>query len=101
MIIGSGNLVHNLRAMRKDGPPYDWAIAFDEKMTGFMDRGDDAAVVNFQALGEMASQAHPTWDHFLPVIHTLAQRDAADRLLYFNRGFDLASISMRSFILMR
>lgn len=39
MIIGSGNLVHNLRAMRKDGPPYDWAIAFDEKMTGFMDRG--------------------------------------------------------------
>jgi 4,5-DOPA dioxygenase extradiol len=100
MIIGSGNLVHNLRAMRKDGPTYDWAIAFDEKMTAFMDRGDDQAVVDFQTLGAVAKQAHPTWDHFLPVVYTLALRDATDRVHHFNRGFDLASISMRSFVLM-
>jgi 4,5-DOPA dioxygenase extradiol len=101
LIIGSGNLVHNLRAMRKDGPTYDWAVAFDEKMTAFMDRGDDQAVVDFQALGNLARQAHPTWDHFLPVVYTLALRDTTDRVHYFNRGFDLASISMRSLVLMR
>lgn len=100
LIVGSGNLVHNLRAMRNEGPPYDWAVAFDEKMTGFMDQGDDEKVVDVLALGDLASQAHPTWDHFLPVIYALAQRDSTDRLRYFNRGFDLASISMRSFILM-
>ena len=100
LIVGSGNLVHNLRAMRNDGPTYDWAVAFDEKMTAFMDQGDDEAVVDFRALGEMARQAHPTWDHFLPVIYALAQRDSTDRLRYFNRGFDFASISMRSFVLM-
>jgi 4,5-DOPA dioxygenase extradiol len=101
LIMGSGNLVHNLRAMRSEGPPYPWAVAFDAKMTAFMDRGDDAAVVNFQALGELAQTAHPTWDHFLPLIYTLAQRDEADRLFYFNEGFDLSSISMRSLLLIQ
>ncbi len=99
LIMGSGNLVHNLRAMRRDGPPYDWAVAFDGRMTEFMDRGDDAAVINFQDLGELAKNAHPTWDHFLPLVYTLAQRDEADHLLYFNEGFDLSSISMRSLLL--
>jgi 4,5-DOPA dioxygenase extradiol len=70
-------------------------------MTAFMDRGDDQAVVDFQALGNLARQAHPTWDHFLPVVYTLALRDTTDRVHYFNRGFDLASISMRSLVLMR
>jgi 4,5-DOPA dioxygenase extradiol len=99
LIMGSGNLVHNLRAMRIDGPPYDWAVTFDSKMAEFIDRGEDAAVVNFQNLGESAKNAHPTWDHFLPLIYALAQRDEADRVHFFNAGFDLASISMRSVIL--
>ena len=99
LIMGSGNLVHNLRAMRIDGPPYDWAVTFDSKMAEFIDRGEDAAVVNFQNLGESAKNAHPTWDHFLPLIYALAQRDETDRVHFFNAGFDLASISMRSVIL--
>ena len=99
LLLGSGNLVHNLRAMRSDEPPYDWAVEFDRKMSEFMDRGDDLAVVNFQALGDVAQNAHPTWDHFLPLIYTLAQRDQADRQFYFNDGFDFSSVSMRSLLL--
>ena len=99
LIMGSGNIVHNLRAMRSDAPPYDWAVAFDEKMAEFIDRGEDAAVVKFKNLGEQAATAHPTWDHLLPLIYVLAQRDEADRVHFFNTGFDLASISMRSLIL--
>ena len=97
--MGSGNIVHNLRVMRSNAPPYDWAVAFDEKMAEFIDRGEDAAVVNFKNLGELANTAHPTWDHLLPLIYVLAQRDEADRVHFFNTGFDLASISMRSVIL--
>ncbi|WP_372679910.1 4,5-DOPA dioxygenase extradiol [Desulfosarcina sp.] len=99
LIMGSGNLVHNLKAMRSDGQPYDWAVAFDGKMAEFMDRGEDLAVVNFQKLGDLAKKAHPTWDHILPLVYTLAQRDETDRVNFFNAGFDLASISMRSVIL--
>lgn len=101
LVIGSGNLVHNLGAMQKGAPPYDWAVAFDAWVTAGMDRGDDLAVVDFQKTGDLARNAHPTWDHFLPLIYALGQRDPADRLLYFNEGFDLASISMRSLLLIR
>lgn len=101
LILGSGNLVHNLRRMRQDAPPYDWAIEFDTLMTERMERGDDLSVVDFQKLGVLARQAHPTWDHFLPLIYTLGQRDTADRLFYFNDGFDLSSVSMRSLMLIR
>ena len=99
LILGSGNLVHNLRVMRSDGPPYDWAVEFDRRMAEFMDQGEDAAVVAFRSLGELAKQAHPTWDHFLPLIYVLAQRRPSDTVRYFNAGFDLASISMRSLLL--
>jgi 4,5-DOPA dioxygenase extradiol len=99
LILGSGNLVHNLRVMRSQGPPYDWAVEFDRRMTEFINRGEDAAAVDFQVLGDLAKQAHPTWDHFLPLIYVLAQRRPADTVRYFNAGFDLASISMRSILL--
>lgn len=99
LILGSGNLVHNLRAMRSQGPPYDWAVEFDRRMTDCIDRGEDAAVVDFQSLGELAKQAHPTWDHFLPLIYVLALRRKRDSVQFFNNGFDLASVSMRSLLL--
>ena len=100
LILGSGNLVHNLWAMRSESPPYRWAVEFDRRMTEFIDRGEDGAVVDFRSLGELAKQAHPTWDHFLPLIYVLAQRRPSDTVRYFNAGFDLASISMRSLLLM-
>ncbi|WP_419661173.1 LigB: extradiol ring-cleavage dioxygenase class III protein subunit B [Desulfosarcina variabilis str. Montpellier] len=99
LIVGSGNLVHNLWVMRSDAPPYDWAEEFDRKITAFIDRGEDDAVADFRSLGDLAKQAHPTWDHFLPVLYVLAQRRPSDTVQYFSTGFDLASISMRSMLL--
>ena len=49
----------------------------------------------------MARLAHPTWVHLLPLIFTLGQRDGTDRHFYFNDAFDLASVSMRSLVLVR
>ena len=98
LIVGSGNLVHNLSALSWEGKPFDWAIEFDAVMTSLLDEGNDQGVVDFQDLGNLAKTAHPTADHFLPLIYTFGLRDNLDRIEYFNDEFDLGSISMRSFV---
>lgn len=54
--------------------------------------------MDFQGLGSLARSAHPTHDHFLPLLHTLGVRGSKDQIEYFNDEFDLSSISMHSFI---
>jgi 4,5-DOPA dioxygenase extradiol len=98
LIMGSGNLVHNLGALSFSNN-YDWAFEFDKKITEYLDNRDEKSIINFESLGKLANLAHPTTDHFLPLIYTIAQRDPDDILEYFNCSFDLGSISMRSFIL--
>lgn len=99
MILGSGNIVHNLRAMRPGAPPYDWAEAFDADLTAKLEARDFRATAHYQALGEIARLSHPTVEHYLPVLYPLGAAAEKDRLEFFNVGFDLASLSMRSFIL--
>ena len=98
LIIGSGNIVHNLAMMRWEGKPYDWAIEFDEKISGWIAEGNHSAVVEFQKLGRLAAIAHPTHDHFLPLLYVLGVRDKSDSLEYFNDQVDLSSVSMRSLL---
>lgn len=99
LILGSGNLVHNLGLLARDRPPYDWAQEFDATMAAEIARGDVQAVVRAPGLGALMQVAHPTPEHFLPLLYPLGVADPADRLEWFNEGFDLASISMRSFLL--
>lgn len=99
LVVGSGNLVHNLRALAPNAPPYDWAEAFDEKMTDAIEHRDVQSVVDAENLGAIMRLAHPTTEHFLPLLYTLGMADNADELAWFNEGFDLASISMRSLML--
>lgn len=98
LILGSGNLVHNLSALKFDGTKHDWAVEFDETMKSLMDRGDDAKVVDFLSLGTLAKLAHPTHDHFLPLVYALGLRSDRDRIEYFNDEIVAGSISMRSII---
>lgn len=100
LIIGSGNMVHNLRMMRMNSEPYDWAKEFDEKLKYLIENNDTTPIVNYNSLGSGARLAIPTNEHYLPLIYTLALRDNVDELTFFNEDFDLASVSMRSFILM-
>ena len=100
MIIGSGNLVHNLRAVAwGGGPAYDWAEAFDARMAEAIAKGDYKSVVDAPKLGRIAQLSHPTFEHFFPALYPLAVADKADELSFFNEGIDLGSISMRSFML--
>ena len=99
LIVGSGNIVHNLRALKWDAasdPTYDWALEFDQTIAGYLEQGNFAALQNFLALGAMAQQAHPSHEHFLPLLYAAGAVGADEAPQFFNTGFQAASISMRS-----
>jgi 4,5-DOPA dioxygenase extradiol len=100
LIVGSGNIVHNLRAPRRGGPvpPYDWALEFDKVVAGQIERGDLPALVDFQKLGSVAQMAHPTWDHYLPLLHAAGAVSPGEPMRFFNSNFQGQAISMRSVV---
>jgi 4,5-DOPA dioxygenase extradiol len=101
LIVGSGNIVHNLRAARRGtsaNQAYDWAIEFDSKVATQMEKGDLAALADFQRLGSVAQLAHPTHDHYLPLLYAAGAADPKEPLRFFNDSYQAASISMRSAI---
>lgn len=99
MIIGSGNIVHNLRMVNFRNPvAYDWAIAFDEKMKHFIAEGDHQSIIHYDKLGSIAKLAVPTHDHYLPLIYSIALQEKNEGIEFFNEQTDAASISMRSFV---
>jgi len=98
MIIGSGNIVHNLMAMQPGGAPYDWAQAFDHHITSRLDARDFKALAGVSALGQITRMAHPTIEHYLPILYVAGVAKDQEAIQFFNNSFDLASISMRSFV---
>jgi 4,5-DOPA dioxygenase extradiol len=97
LIVGSGNIVHNLRMMG-NVQPYDWNIEFDAITASLIaDRNYDE-LANFQKLGKLAEIAHPTYEHYLPLLYSVGVVDAKDQVSTFNDSLTLGSISMRSLI---
>jgi len=99
LILGSGNIVHNLRQISWEGKPYAWAEEFDAVAAKLIESRDVKALAHYEKLGAAAGLSIPTNEHYLPMLYTLAMQDAKDELSFFNTGIDHGSISMRSFIL--
>jgi 4,5-DOPA dioxygenase extradiol len=99
LIIGSGNIVHNLRALVRGAPPYDWAEDFDARAANAITRRDFAALARPASLAPTLRLAHPTLEHYLPALFPLGVGDDKDELSFFNDSIDMGSISMRSFVL--
>ena len=97
MLIGSGNVVHNLRQLSA-GPPPVWAREFDDYIAQAIERGDEAALVGYRN-GPGSAMAVPTAEHYLPLLYFAGVRQPQDQLECFVDGFDLGSISMRSWVL--
>lgn len=96
LIVGSGNLVHNLGMVRWNAPaPYPWAEAFDALVTEMIVAEDLDALVDYPALPD-ATLAIPTREHYLPLLYALALREPQEPVTFFAEGIDLGSISMRS-----
>jgi len=101
LIVGSGNIVHNLRTMRRDAADnqaYDWAIEFDRITAEHLTHGRLEALNDFQQMGAVAQMAHPSWEHYLPLLYTAGAVGADEEPRFFNDGFQGASISMRSVV---
>ena len=101
LIVGSGNIVHNLRAMRQSSGPndaYDWASEFDASVHDQIKTGHLDTLQNFQALGAVAQQAHPTYEHYLPLLYAAGAAHSADTPRFFNAGYQGAAISMQSIV---
>lgn len=98
LIVGSGNIVHNLRRVRwgDDAQAYDWAIEFDEWSKNRLQEGDYAAFIKGHAASNAAQASVPTLDHYLPLLYTLGAADAHDELRFDYEGIEMGSISMRT-----
>ncbi len=96
LIVGSGNIVHNLRTLTWNDNALDWAVAFDEEIKRLILMQDHKAIINYLALGQMASLSVPTSEHFLPLLYILALQEAQDSIEFFTEKVTLGSISMLS-----
>ncbi|MEX5729382.1 4,5-DOPA dioxygenase extradiol [Rhodovulum iodosum] len=98
LILGSGNVVHNLPAMHPGGKPQDFALEFDTLFAERLAARDLAALTDRGGLGPLLTMAHPTVDHYLPALTIAGASDARDALSFMTDAIDLGSVSMRSFV---
>jgi len=99
LIIGSGNIVHNLYQVDFDehAKPFDWAIEFDETVKTKLQTHDYTDLINYSSLGKAASLSIPTNDHYLPMLYSLGLTDKNESLTFTYEEIQNASISMRCF----
>ncbi|MEP6756448.1 MAG: 4,5-DOPA dioxygenase extradiol [Chthonomonadales bacterium] len=100
MIIGSGNITHNLRdafghIMSGDSTTPDWAAQFDSDVASAIEQRDTSFLSRANE-GELGRQNHPTWDHYVPLLYTLGATDPGESLTFPITGFDAGSLSMRA-----
>jgi len=100
LIIGSGNIVHNLGLIdfrNIDAQPYEWAVEFDEIVKSNLINENHKDLINFREMGKYASLAVPKLDHYLPMIYAIAMQGQDETLKFTYEGFQNGSISMRCF----
>ncbi|MBI3570155.1 MAG: 4,5-DOPA dioxygenase extradiol, partial [Gammaproteobacteria bacterium] len=96
LIVGSGNVVHNLGRMQwtDDAPPYDWAVRFNETVHDHLIGRRHKALTDMQALGSDARLSIPTPEHYLPLLYSIAQQGPDDTLSFLVDGIEYGAISM-------
>jgi len=97
LVIGSGNIVHNLRQISFDdhAAPFDWAVAFDAWVKERIESRDFPALIHHATQSEAGQLSIPTPDHWYPLLYILGAAEAADTLRFDYEGIENASISMR------
>jgi 4,5-DOPA dioxygenase extradiol len=100
LIIGSGNMVHNLGMVAwnklNDTYGFDWAIEANEKMKQYILNGDHKQLINYKSQGRSFDLAIPTPDHYLPLLYALALQDKDDTVTIFNNKPVGGSLTMTS-----
>jgi len=99
LVIGSGNMVHNLRLVSWDmiqGGGYDWANEMNDKFKTLILNNDHSSLIEYERLGKEARLAIPTPEHYLPLLYTLALKDKDETVSFFNDKAIGGSLTMTS-----
>jgi len=97
LILGSGDVVHNLEAYAWGGhpaEPYDWALRFESTVRARLIAGDHATLIDYAALGKDALLSVPTAEHYLPLLYVLGASFAGEEVSFPAEGIDGGSVSM-------
>jgi 4,5-DOPA dioxygenase extradiol len=100
LIIGSGNIVHNLRVVdmpNMDAAPYEWAVEFDEQVKRDLLARNHEPLLDCQNMTRAAALAIPTLDHYLPMVAAIGLQENDDKIEFIYEGFQNRSVSMRCF----
>ena len=102
LIIGSGNMVHNLSLIAWDRLEateygYDWALEAGRKMKAFISDGDHRSLIHYQSQGKEFQLAVPTPEHYLPMLYILALKEEEEKVSIFNDKTVAGSLAMTSF----
>ena len=101
LIMGSGNIVHNLPAMnfgQRDITPYDWSTRFLDEIRAAVVADEPQRVIDFAGLGEDAKRAAPTPEHFWPLLYVLGARDPGESVRLINDRVEHGSLGMTSLV---
>jgi 4,5-DOPA dioxygenase extradiol len=99
LVVGSGNIVHNLRLFRYNDPvPKDWALRFDDEVAERIADGHHEGLLGYETLGPDALLSIPTPEHYLPLLYALALQREGETVSFFNTTV-MSTISMRSLVI--
>ncbi len=100
LIIGSGNMVHNLRMVAwdkmNDTYGYDWALDLNDQFKNLISNKAHTPLINYHQLGRAAQYAIPTPEHYLPLLYTLGMQNDKDDVSFFNDKAVAGSLTMTS-----
>jgi 4,5-DOPA dioxygenase extradiol len=101
LVIGSGNVVHNLRLRSHDAdsPAQDWAERFNNKLRDLIERREHAPLVAWESMGEDARLAIPTTDHYFPLLYCLALQRDDEPTRFAIDGIEEGSLGMLSVLI--
>ena len=98
LILGLGNVVHNLGRIQWGGQsePMPWAAQFNDAVRSYVQAGNHGPLINYESMGEMARLSVPTPEHYLPLLYVIGAQQESDRIMTVTDGLELGSISMLS-----
>ena len=100
LIMGSGNIVHNLRMVSfEKSNGFDWAIEFDTAIAKALQEGDHTSIIQYEKFGQASHLSIPTNEHYLPLLYAIALQAKNESISFFNAKTMAGSISMRSIII--
>ena len=95
LILGSGNIVHNLRMMVWEDKAFDWALEYDHQVKKWILENDHESIIHFEKQGRAAALAVNSAEHYLPLLYILGAKKSDDQVGFFNEKVWGGSLSMR------